>query len=84
MTPEHQPHIYHICIAGHLDARWLRWFEGFQVTCSPLGHTEISGRMDQAALHGIFNRIRDLGMEILSVQREPNETWSDTHDSIDL
>jgi len=73
MTPEHQPHNYHICIAGHLDDRWLRGFEGFQVIRSPLGHTEISGRMDQAALHGIFNRIRDLSLEILSVQREPNE-----------
>ena len=84
MTPEHQPHIYHICIAGHLDDRWLRWFEGFQVIRSPLGHTEISGLMDQAALHGIFNRIRDLGLEILSVQREPMETSGDSHDLIHL
>jgi hypothetical protein len=61
---------YHIRIKGHLDERWMRWFEGLEVTQHPNGETLISGVvMDQAALHGILNRICDLGLELISVQR---------------
>lgn len=48
-------------------------FDGFTVTNLPEGETLIRGIMDQSALHGILNRIRDLGLVLLSVQSLPNE-----------
>jgi hypothetical protein len=68
---------YQICIKGHLDERRMRWFEGFHVTPLPDGKTIISGSMlDQAALHGLLNRIRDLGMELISVQPKATKKTS--------
>ncbi len=69
--------IYQIRVKGHLDDRWLRWFESLTVSQQPNGETVISGAMDQSALFGVLNRIRDLGLELISVQRfvlkdEPN------------
>ena len=61
--------MYQICIEGHLDERWLRWFEDLEIALRPDGITVISGVMDQAALHGILNRIRDLRLELISVHR---------------
>ena len=67
---------YQIRIKGHLDERRMRWLEGFDVTQHPNGETLISGRkMDQAALHGLLNRIRDLGMELISVQPKALSTY---------
>jgi 2-polyprenyl-3-methyl-5-hydroxy-6-metoxy-1,4-benzoquinol methylase len=69
MKTNQNPINYQIRVKGHLDERWIRWFEGLDVTRLPNGETAISGEiMDQAALHGILNRIRDLGMELISVQ----------------
>lgn len=67
-TQEHSL-IYQICVKGHIDERWLRWFESLTVSQQPSGETLISGEMDQATLHGALNRIRDLGLELISVQR---------------
>ena len=64
--------VYDIRIVGHLDARWLRRFGGLSIAALPEGETRISGPMDQAALHGVLNRIRDLGLELVSVQRQPS------------
>jgi hypothetical protein len=60
---------YQIRIKNHLDERWMRHFEGLEVTRHPNGEMVIIGVMDQAALHGILNRIRDLGLELISVER---------------
>jgi len=60
---------YQICIEGILDERWLRWFEGLEVKASADNQTIICGEFDQSALHGLFNRIRDLGVTLISVQR---------------
>jgi hypothetical protein len=61
---------YEIRIMGHLDERRMRWFEGLTVSSCPDGETIISGPIiDQAALHGILNRIRDLGLPLLLVRR---------------
>ena len=60
---------YQIRIEGKLDERWLRWFEGLEVTSSADDQTIIRGEFDQSALHGLFNRIRDLGVTLISVQR---------------
>jgi hypothetical protein len=63
------PTHYQICLEGVLDERWLRWFEGLEVTTSADNQTIIRGEFDQSALHGLFNRIFDLGVTIISVQR---------------
>jgi len=63
---------YQICIEGKLDERWLRWFEGLEVTSSSDDQTIIRGKFDQSALHGLFNSIRDLGVALISVQRDSN------------
>ena len=65
---------YQIRIKGHLDERWMRWFEGFTVLQQPDSETLISGTMiDQAALFGVLNRIRDLGLELITVQQSISE-----------
>lgn len=69
MQLDASPILYQIRIKGHLDERWLRWFEGLTVVQRPDGETVISGAMDQAALHGVLSRIRDLGLELISAQR---------------
>jgi hypothetical protein len=60
---------YEIRIRGHLNDRWMHVFEDLMVAQRPEGETVISGAMDQARLHGILNRIRDLGLVLVSVQR---------------
>ena len=59
---------YHICLEGKLDERWLRWFEGLEVKTNAEDQTIIRGEFDQSALHGLFNRVRDLGVILISVQ----------------
>ncbi len=59
---------YRIKIKGHLDTRWQDWFDGLTITQSDDGHTILSGAIvDQAALHGVFKKIRNLGLTIISV-----------------
>lgn len=66
-------HIYQICVQGHLDARWLPRFAGLTITLTPTGETVLSGPVvDQAALYGLLNQIRDLGLDLISVQRRPS------------
>ncbi len=72
MKPTNRPTHYQICLEGKLDERWLRWFEGMTVTSSSDDKTVISGEFDQSALYGLFNRIRDLGITLISVQRHPD------------
>lgn len=58
---------------GHFDKRWLIWFEELKVVQYPNGETELSGCMDQSALYGYLNRIHDLGLEVISVQKKRNK-----------
>jgi len=67
---------YQICLEGKLDERWLRWFEGLEVTSSADNQTIIRGEFDQSALHGLFNRIRDVGFTLISVHRHSNRNGS--------
>jgi hypothetical protein len=62
---------YQITIEGHLDRRrWSRWFDGMDIALTEDGNTQISGQLaDQAALHGVLAKIRDLGIVLISVQR---------------
>ena len=76
MTTTDQSTRYQICLEGILDERWLRWFEGLEVTSNADNQTIILGEFDQSALHGLFNRIRDLGVTLISVQRNQNKNGS--------
>jgi hypothetical protein len=61
---------YCITIQGHLDAGWARWFDGLTISNKADGTAVLSGRIgDQAALHGVLIKIRDLGLPLLAVQR---------------
>ena len=62
------PGRYEIRVKGHLDARWAAWFDGLTLTHGCDGTTIICGPVaDQAALHGLLQRIRDLGLPLVSV-----------------
>jgi len=61
---------YEIRLTGHLDSHWTAWFDGLTVSSESDGTTVISGPItDQAALHGLLQRVRDLGMPLVSVIR---------------
>jgi hypothetical protein len=67
--------VYQIRIKSHLDRRWTDWFEGLTITLEDNGDTLLTGPVaDQAALHGLLRKVRDLGMPLLSViQSEKGE-----------
>jgi hypothetical protein len=61
---------YEIRIQGVLDARWSAWFDGLRVSSDEPGQTTIAGPVgDQAALHGLLAKVRDLGLPLVSVRR---------------
>ncbi len=63
-----EPGLYEIRLKGHLNNRWSGWFEGLAITLEEDGNTRLTGPVvDQAALHGLLKRVRDLGMPLLSV-----------------
>jgi hypothetical protein len=66
---EHNQHqCYEIRLKGHLDDRWAEWFEGLTITLEDNGDTLLTGPVnDQAALHGLLRKVRDLGLPLLSV-----------------
>ena len=64
----YEPGSYEIRIKGHLDKRWAAWFEGLAITLEEDGDTLLTGPVvDQAALHGLLKKVRDLGMPLVSV-----------------
>ncbi len=67
-TQPNEPMVYQIKIKGHLDSQWTDWFEGMTITLEESGNTLLTGKViDQAALHGLLKKIRDLGLTLLSV-----------------
>jgi hypothetical protein len=59
---------YEICLKGHLDAHWSAWFDGLSLSRGHDGTTILSGPVvDQAELHGLLHKVRDLGLPLLSV-----------------
>ena len=75
MTTEHvstddpgAPGRYEIRLKGRLDARWATWFDGLSLSHKSDGTTVLSGPViDQAALHGLLSKVRDLGLPLISV-----------------
>jgi len=63
-----KPTFYEIRVVGHLDASWAEWFDGMSISNLDNGEALISGRLaDQAALHGILNRLSGLGVKLIAV-----------------
>jgi len=63
-----QPLVYQIRIKGHLGHQWTDWFEGLTIQLTDNGETLLTGPVvDQAALHGLFRKVRDVAMPLLSV-----------------
>ena len=61
---------YEIRVKGHLNARWADWFDGLTLTQESDGTTVLSGSViDQAALHGLLGKVRDLGLPLIAVHR---------------
>ena len=70
--------VYEIRVKGHLDAHWTAWFDGLEITNLENGEAVLSGEIvDQAALHGMLAKVRDLGLPLIAVayvepdQQEP-------------
>ena len=79
---------YEIRVRGHLGSRWSSWFDGMTLTCEDDGSSVIRGFVvDQAALHGLLNQLRDLGITLISLTPlapgtttdRPDETHDHTH-----
>ena len=65
--PAHPPE-YEIRIRGHLAPHWQHWFDAMTITPEPNGDTILTGTViDQAALHGLLRKLRDLGLPLLSI-----------------
>jgi len=66
---------YEIRLSGHLDTRWAAWFDGLSLTNESDGTTLLRGPVaDQAALHGLLQKVRDMGLPLVSVtQVEPDQ-----------
>jgi hypothetical protein len=70
-TDPSRPEVYQIRIKGHLGSQWTDWFSGLSITLEDNGDTVLTGPVvDQAALHGLLKKVRDLGMPLLSVNKE--------------
>jgi hypothetical protein len=64
------PTIYEIRLEGHLDPGWSDWLDGMTITPLQTGETLLAGPLvDQAALHGLLNRIRDMNLKLVSVEK---------------
>ena len=77
--PDHrganEPQWYEIRLRGRLDERWQPWFDGMTIESRPEGDTVLRGRVaDQAALHGLLAKLRDLGLPLISVGPDPDPT----------
>ena len=77
----HAAERYVIRVKGHLDGRWAAWFDGLGLRHESDGTTVIEGEVtDQAALHGLLQRVRDIGMPLISVTRvQDDQEHSDAH-----
>ena len=71
---EHDPGRYEIRVQGRLESRWAAWFDGMTLTPEADGTTTIHGPVvDQAALHGLLSKLRDIGLPLVAVAQVPEE-----------
>ena len=71
-TDPEQPSVYQIRIKGQLGREWADWFDGLTITPEENGDTLLTGPViDQAALHGLLKKVRDLGLPLVSVNPDP-------------
>ena len=80
--PHHDPGRYEIRLKGHLDSRWAAWFDGLSLTNESDGSSVIQGQVvDQAALHGLLQKVRDVGLPLISVTQvqpeQPNAPFTE-------
>ncbi|MEZ4644827.1 MAG: hypothetical protein R3E31_19200 [Chloroflexota bacterium] len=74
MADNDTPLVYEIRIKGHLEHQWAAWFEGLSITQVDNGETLITGPVvDQAALHGLLRKVRDLGLPLIAASQIPSE-----------
>jgi hypothetical protein len=72
--PTHGGGRYEIRLEGHLEDRWAAWFDGLTLTHDDDGTTVIRGSVvDQAALHGLLAKVRDLGLPLIAVHRRRDQ-----------
>jgi hypothetical protein len=68
--PRPDPDTYEVRVKGHLDSRWTAWFDGLELSHEADGTSVVRGPVaDQAALHGLLHRLRDLGLPLVSVMQ---------------
>ena len=73
MSGARWPARYEVRVEGVMDGRWSEWFQGLRIENQD-GETILSGTLpDQPALHGILDKVRDLGLTIITVRRLPSE-----------
>jgi hypothetical protein len=73
----YEPGLYEICLKGHLGNQWTDWFEGMVITLEEDGDTLLTGPVvDQAALHGLLKKVRDLGMPLVSIRPLEPGSWT--------
>ena len=67
-TDPNQAMVYQIRLRGHLGSQWTDWFDSMTITLEDNGDTLLTGPVvDQAALHGLLKKVRDMGMQLISV-----------------
>jgi hypothetical protein len=90
LEPQYPPEFYEILVQGQLDCLWEQWFEGMTLSNVENGEsgvacTLIAGSVaDQAALHGLLIKIRDLNLKLISVHRICSQTKTSEEINIDL
>jgi hypothetical protein len=75
-VPSYGPFVqYEIRLRGHLEPRWAAWFDGLTLTPDDDGTTVLRGDVvDQAALHGLLQKLRDVGLPLVSLRQIPSES----------
>ena len=78
-SPRASGSVYRITVKGEVDDRWSSWFDGLRITHDANGDTTLAGTVrDQAALHGLLAKVRDLGLTLLAVEPSDGEPASET------
>jgi hypothetical protein len=74
ISDKHDPGLYEIRVSGHLSDLWAGYFEDLEITLDEQGDTLLIGLVaDQAALHGLLRKVRDIGLPLLSLHRLPTD-----------